>query len=147
MDVPTPSGPPIAQQADAVPSTAPAPRAAEWIVAESERAVVLRLVDHNRGLVMVLVCRKGRGLMAVVPSFTQIGSEDRLTVGFGDEAVALAARPPAQGNPGVTAEGSAPPSSVIDEAESVSAVYGAQRIGPLAAPPKALRKLLASRCK
>ena len=147
VDIPTPSGPPIAQQADAVPSTAPPPGAADWAVTESERAVVLRLLDERRGLVMVLGCRTGRGLMAVVPSFTQIGSEDRLTVGFGDEAVALAARPPAQGNPGVTAEGGAPPPDVIEEAESVSAVYGAQRLGPLPAPSEALRERLASRCK
>ena len=146
LDVPVPSGPPIAQQADAVPSTAPPRSGPTWEAANSERAAVLRLIDPTGGLLMVLACRKDRGLLAVVPSFTQIGSEDRLTLGFGNEPVILVANPPRQGNPGVTAEGAAPPAGVIEAAREVSAVYGAQKLGPLASPPEALREMLAKAC-
>ena len=146
INVPVPSGPPIAQQADAVPSTAPARSGPTWEATNSDRAAVLRLIDPSGGLLMVLACRKDRGLLAVVPGFTQIGSEDRLTLGLGDEPVVLVANPPRQGNPGVTAEGAAPPAGLIEAARDVSAVYGAQKLGPLAAPPEALREMLAKAC-
>jgi hypothetical protein len=146
VDVPVPSGPPIAQQADAVPSTAPEQSGPTWEATNSERGAVLRLIDPAGGLVMVLACRKERGLLAVVPSFAQIGSEDRLTLGFGDEPVVLVVNSPREGNPGVTAEGAGPPAGVIEGAGRVSAVYGAQKLGPLVSPPEALRKMLAGAC-
>lgn len=146
VDVPVPSGPPIAQQADAVPSTAPARSAAAWEATNSDGAAVLRLVDPAGGLVMVLACREGGRLLAVVPGFTQVGSEDRLTIGLGQEPVVLVASPPRQGNPGVTGEGTAPSAEVFERADAVSAVYGAQKLGPLTAPTKELREMLAKAC-
>lgn len=145
--MPTPSGPPIAQQADVIPSTAPAPNGLAWEVTQSDGATMLRLVNGSRSLLMALGCRRGQRLLVQVPSFTQVGSEDRLTLGFGDEAMALVARPPADGEPGVTAEGAAPPPARIEEAKTVSAVYGSQQLGPVPAPPEKLRQMLADACE
>jgi hypothetical protein len=93
-----------------------------------------------------LACAAGEMTVAV-PGFERIGSEDRLTVGAGDEAFAFAADLQAPG-PGVIAGGAVGSDLLarLERGEPVSAIYGRQTVGPLrAARPGSLSAFVA-RC-
>lgn len=131
--------PPAAPQAPAAPPPPEAPEAtaAPWLV----------LVDAADAPVLILFCRAPGTLVIHAPGFEPIGSEDRLTMGAGDEAFAFVADLEAPG-PGVTAGGVAERDLFVRMArgEPVSAVYGRQTVGPARAEtPAALRDFLA-RC-
>ncbi len=87
-------------------------------------------------------------LHIVVPGFTPIGSEDRLTLGAGDEAFAHVADLDASG-PGVVGGGpiDADLMARLGRGEPVSAVYGAQTIGPLSAAHPDAVAAFAERCR
>lgn len=96
-----------------------------------------------------LSCRADPAMLhIVVPGFTPVGSEDRLTLGAGDEAFAHVADLDASG-PGVVGGGpiDADLMDRVGRGEPVHAVYGAQTVGPLtAAQPEALAAF-AERCR
>lgn len=99
----------------------------------------LAFVDAGGAERLSLACRDGQMTVAV-PEFERIGSEDRLTVGAGDEAFAFAADLQAPGD-GIIAGGAADADLLarLARGEPVSAIYGQQTIGPLqAARPAAL---------
>jgi hypothetical protein len=110
----------------------------------------LRLVQPDGKLVLSLAClgRPAR-LVATVPSFTAIGSEDRFSLGLGKEPVTLVADPTRQAQLGLTAEG--PATEEVDrllaDADQVSAIYGSQQLGPYAAPNAALKEQFADTCQ
>lgn len=100
----------------------------------------LGFVDGAGAERLQLDCRADGRLHITVPGFEPIGSEDRLTLGAGDEAFTHVADLEAPG-PGVT--GSGPfDGDLLDRlarGEPVGAVYGTQSVGPLhAARPEAL---------
>lgn len=103
--------------------------------------VDMTFIDASGAERLRLSCREDpAALHIVVPGFTPIGSEDRLTVGAGDEAFAHVADLDASG-PGVVGGGPIDPDLMdrLGRGEAVSAVYGAQTVGPLtAARPEAL---------
>lgn len=108
----------------------------------------LTLVDAAGSPALHLSCDNPAGAFVIhVPGFEPIGSEDRLTMGAGDEAFAFVADLQASG-PGVTA-GGAPEADLfvrMARGEPVRAVYGAQSVGPLrAGTPEALSAFVA-RC-
>jgi hypothetical protein len=149
VDVPVPSGPPVAQQADAVPSSAPDQSGAAWETAASGEGTALRLTAPEGSLLLSIACLGApRRLVVSAPGFKPIGSEDRFSLGLGEEPVTLVADPTRQNKGGVTAEGAIPETfaELIEEAELVSALYGTQRIGPHPAPGEALKKALAKDC-
>ncbi|MDP3802737.1 hypothetical protein [Brevundimonas sp.] len=96
-----------------------------------------------------LACGPGAPAFRIfVPGFEVIGSEDRLTLGAGDEAFAHVADLEAPGA-GVTGGGPVDPDLLdrLARGEPVRAVYGAQSVGPLqAARPEALAGF-AERCR
>lgn len=100
----------------------------------------LAFVDPGGVERLRLACRAGGRLQITVPGFEPVGSEDRLTLGVGDEAFAHVADLAAAG-PGVTGGGPVDVDLIdrLERGEPVRAVYGAQSAGPLkAAGPKAL---------
>ncbi|HYC68614.1 hypothetical protein [Brevundimonas sp.] len=105
----------------------------------------LTLVDGLGAPVLHLSCDdRAEALIIHVPGFEPIGSEDRLTLGVGDEAFAFVADLQASG-PGVTAGGAAEADlfARMRRGEPVRAVYGAQSVGPArASSPEALRDFL-----
>ncbi len=147
VELPVPSGPPGAQQVEASPPPTPGSgEAPRWETAASGAGTALRLVAADGGLLISVACRRDPvRLVVVVPSFVPVGSEDRFSFGLGAERALLVADPTRQ-KEGVTAEGAAPEKAVWDEAETVSALYGTQRIGPVPAPPEKLRKMLSGAC-
>lgn len=129
--LPEPSGPPVVQQAEAEPAQGRAEMT--W----ARRGNVMRLTGPGRRLLIVIACRPGsHALLVHVPSFTPVGSEERLSLGLGEEPVTLVADlVPRQGNPGVNAEGGVPDNfgSLLAAANQITAHYGAQKVGPF--PP------------
>lgn len=134
-----------AQDAPA-PQQAPAPAAAQ----PSALADRLAFVDQAGAPRLLLDCLAAPSpvLRATVSGFRKIDSEDRLTVGAGDEAFALAAdlsSPEA----GIVASGVIDADLLrrISDGEPVSAVYGAQSVGPLHPAPGVLPDGFVVRCR
>ncbi|MDP9415281.1 MAG: hypothetical protein M3Q08_14610 [Pseudomonadota bacterium] len=147
VELPVPSGPPGAQQVQASPPpTAGSADAPRWESAASAAGTALRLVAADGGLLMSVDCRRGPVRLVVeVPSFVPVASEERFSFGLGAERALLAAHPARQ-KQGVSAEGMVPSKAAWDKAETVSATYGTQRIGPIPAPPEKLRDMLSRAC-
>ena len=119
------------------------------LVQPPEAPTRLAFVDAGGVERLELACRADDpAFQIVVPGFEVIGSEDRLTLGAGDEAFAHAADLEAAG-PGVTGGGPI----VLDlidrlaRGEPVRAVYGAQSAGPLRAAQPELLAAFAERCR
>lgn len=149
VDLPQPSGPPVAQQADAVPSTAPERNAPAWETAASGEGTALRLVEPGGRLLLSIACLgTPPRLVVTAPGFTSIGSEDRFSLGLGEEPVTLVADVARTSETGVAAEAPPPPEfgERLQDAREISALYGTQQIGPVAAPSDALKEPLARSC-
>ncbi len=148
VEIPTPSGPPVAQQIEAAPPPTEGAKAGpRWESVSSGEGSALRLTGSDGKVAMSVACLGApRRMVVTVPSFKAIASEDRLSFGLGEEPVTLVADPTRQKGPGVTAEGSPPPRTVFDKAATVSALYGTQQVGPVPAPPGKLREMLAKSC-
>ncbi|HYD28318.1 hypothetical protein [Brevundimonas sp.] len=111
------------------------------LVQPPEAPTRMVFVDATGAERLQLACRDGDPAFQItVPGFEPIGSEDRLTLGAGDEAFAHVADLAAPG-PGVTGGGPIDSDLIarLARGEPVRAVYGAQSVGPLqAARPDAL---------
>lgn len=126
-----PAAPEPAPPAAPQPPEAPAAPAAPPPTAGAER---LAFVDDAGVPRLLLDCLGGPRpmLRASVAEFRKIGSEDRLTLGAGNEAFALVADL-GDPSPGVVASGAVDLDLLrrIGDRQPVSAVYGAQSVGPL----------------
>ena len=116
--------PPAAPEAPAVPEAPPAAASAERLAFVDDAGVPRLLLDCLGG--------PRPALRASVAEFRKIGSEDRLTIGAGNEAFALVADL-SDPSPGVVASGAVNLDLLrrIGDRRPVSAVYGAQSVGPL----------------
>ena len=149
VDLPLPSGPPVAQQADSVPSSAPELSGPAWETAAGGEGTALRLTESGGRLLLSLACLGSPARLVVsAPGFSPIGSEDGFSLGLGEEPVTLVADPTRQAKGGVTAEGAVPEDFAdrLEDAKQVSALYGTQQVGPLPAPPEALKEALSKSC-
>jgi hypothetical protein len=135
---------PAAPDAPRAPATPPPP--ASPAAPSPALASRLVLVDASGAPALHLSCGdRAGGLVIHAPAFEPIASEERLTLGAGDEAFAFVADLEAPG-PGVTGGGVAEADLFVRMArgEPVRAVYGAQTAGPLRAEtPAALRAFVA----
>lgn len=106
----------------------------------------LGFVDAGGVERLSLACENG-WMEIAVPEFRRIGSEDRLTVGAGDEAFAFVADLEAPGE-GVVGSGAVDADLLarLARGEPVSAVYGRQTVGPLRAARPATLPAFAARC-
>lgn len=137
----------------AAPAPAPAPSAAaRWAFGVGKNSVEMAWVTDaaTAEAPISLVCARGEGLMVVARAFRPIGSEERLTLGAGDDAFALVAGNVA--DPAATLVRATAPAdelllTAIASGRPISASYGAQRYGPIAAPPPALRRAFADTCR
>lgn len=135
-----PSGPPPA------PSKAPPAPPAETQPAEAPEQ--LAFVDETGQERLRLACLGDGRLQITVPGFEPIGSEDRLTLGAGDEAFAHVADLEAPG-PGVTGGGPVDRDLLdrLARGAPVRAVYGAQSVGPLQANRPEVLAAFTERCR
>jgi hypothetical protein len=141
-DAPSPSETP-----EPTPEAAQAADTAEEVSAGADR---LAFVDQTGTPRLLLDCLAGPRpqMRAAVASFRKIASEDRLTVGAGDEAFAMAADLSAP-DEGVVASNAIDLDLLrrISDGQPVSAVYGAQTVGPLRPPPGVLPDSFVVRCR
>jgi len=148
-DIPQPSGPPVVQQVDEPVAATPLRTEPAWEAVTGPEGTGLRLVAAGGQLLLGIGCRDGTKQLAVVaPAFRPIGSEDRFSLGLGDEPVTLVANPTEQKGGAVRAEAPAPEAFglLLGRVEKISAVYGAQRAGPYPAPPDGLKRRLTEAC-
>ena len=137
------------------PAPAPAPTAsggAHWAFGIGKNSVEMAWVADaaTADAPISLVCARGDGIMVVARAFRPIGSEERLTIGAGDDAFALVAVNVA--DPGATLVRATGPAddallTAIASGRPISASYGAQHFGPVEAPPQALRRAFADTCR
>jgi hypothetical protein len=127
---PEPSGPPVVQQVEPEQKGA---NSQSDVEVESVGGG-LRIDNPDGTLRMSVVCTGSPSkLVASVPSFTPIGSEDRFALAIGEEPVTLVADPTRQkAGSGVRAEGPVPDNfpALLAAAGEVGALYGTQKIGP-----------------
>lgn len=119
------------------------------LVQPPEAPVSMAFVDASGAERLRLACRADTPAFQIsVPGFEVIGSEDRLTVGAGDEAFAHVADLEAPG-PGVTGGGPIEPDLIdrLARGEPVRAVYGAQSVGPLQAAQAETLAAFTERCR
>lgn len=130
---------PAAPEAPPIPSKPP-------LVQPPEAPDRLAFVDAGGAERLSLACDAGQ-MQVAVPGFERIGSEDRLTVGAGDEAFAFAADLEAPGE-GIVAGGAVDADLLarLARGEPVSALYGRQTVGPLQAAQTAALPGFAARC-
>jgi hypothetical protein len=150
VEVPEPSGPPVAQQVDDGARPLPPQTASAWESAASGEGMSLRLVAPDGKLLLTIGCLGSPPRLAVTaPAFTPIGSEDRFSLGFGAEPIALVADLGRRGGSGVAASGAAPENlpELLEKAGQVSALYGNQRVGPVPAPPPQLKDAFGKSCR
>ena len=126
-----------APAADAQPSDSPTADAAKrteayWVLQPGAEASVLVLQAQTGSPILSLTCPSGGNrLQVIVPGFTPIGSEERLSFGSGGEVEALVAD--FRGDRrlgGVSAAGAVPANLAALMGGPVSASYGSQTSGP-----------------
>ena len=139
---------PAAKPVEAPAAAAPvAP--AEWALGMGRTSVELAHLpaggDHKTADLR-LVCAAGAGFQVSVPGFTPVASEERLTIGSGDHAFALAAT---AATTGVQATGPIADDllAVFDSGGPISINHGDQNIGPISAPPDAARRIFTETCR
>ena len=123
---PEPSGPPVVQQGQ--------PKQKAAAVEVESVGGGLRIDNPDGTLRMSIACSGSPAkLVANVPSFTPIGSEDRFALAIGQEPVTLVADPTRQ-KPGAGVRAEGPMlgnfSTLLAAADQVGALYGTQKIGP-----------------
>jgi hypothetical protein len=122
---------------------------AGWTLVASGEGVALRLEAGGDLIAAVACTRNPARLEAESDRFQRIMSEDRFTIGAGDEAYALAADLEAERAQGVEASG-AIPADLLDRLEAGGAIafnYGAQSLGPFPAVPEADLETFVADCR
>ena len=116
-----------------LPSAVPEPG---WISDDGD----LVMHDEEGKQLLRLGCSAGPPveLMARFGGFEPIGSEERLSLGLGEEIVTMVAQVSGAAGPGLiaTTRYSAAIAADLEEAGSISASYGTQTFGPVG-PPRA----------
>jgi hypothetical protein len=136
-----------------VPAEAPAgaiQAGLRWATQVGGSGVSLTLFEANGDALLRLACVRSPNEMVVTGErFTPIASEERLTLGAGGGAHAFVADPTADRPSGVEARGPIPPGLLdgLAEATEVSAVYGAQKIGPHIPPDPQMAQAFVSACR
>ena len=125
--------PPRPEAPDGPPGDAAAPAPVSgWKLSTDQSGVSLALERDGTPVARFACLNDGRVFQAQGFALNPIGSEERLTIGAGDEAHALVADPDAPVT-GVQGAGSIPPAllEAIEAGGLLSLSYGAQTLGPL----------------
>lgn len=134
--------PPPAEEAEA----APAGGESGWRLSSEGAGASLRF-SGSEGQQLSLWC-DGPTLRINAAGFDPVGSEERLSFGQGGEVMALVADPRGdQVRGGVSASAPVPANLSALLNGPVSASYGAQRVGPLPAPPPSLARAFVAACR
>ncbi len=139
-------------RADETSSEAPPPYVEAsrltWTLVDGDEGAALVLLGEGDRQVLHLACLPDPARMQVIASdISVIGSEERLTLGVADEAFGFVADT-MRGGPGVLAEATIDPQFLehLSRTADISAIYGAQQVGPWPAPPEGQRLTFVQRC-
>ncbi len=130
-------------------AVAPGPTSASsWKLSSNEEGVSLELAQNGASVARFACLHSGRVFQAQGFGLNPIGSEERLTVGAGNEAHALVADPGASVT-GVLGAGSISPAllEAIEAGAPLSISYGAQTLGPLESLSLADQAAFVSGCR
>jgi hypothetical protein len=139
-DQPPPPAPPV---------EAPAPEGPWRLEASASAGSALVFSDADGVERLRLICRRGPAeFVAQAPDVAPIGSEERFTLGFGDELFTLVADV-GSGLPFVEARGPLSPELIaaLRSGRPVAANYGATNLGPHPAPAPELAGAFARACE
>lgn len=123
------------------------PAASDWVFGLGENSVELaHLVDGKPDAPdLRLICARGQGFTLIAPRLPHVASEERLSLGAGDEVTALVA---ARAGGGVQAAGPITRDllAILASAEPLRFNYGAANAGPFT-PPAAVRRVFQETCR
>lgn len=140
-DPPAPAPAPTAE--------APVPEGSWRLEASATSGAALVFADADGVERLRLICRRGpTEFVAQAPDVAPIGSEERFTLGFGDELFTLVADV-ASGLPFVEARTSLTPQLVaaLRSGRPVAANYGVSNLGPHPAPAPGVAEAFARACE
>ncbi|MFN4296575.1 MAG: hypothetical protein ACK4FB_07005 [Brevundimonas sp.] len=131
------------------PAAEPPFAGADWSRITSGEGVALRLEEEGDLIAAVACIRAPARLRVESDRFQPIMSEDRFTIGAGDEAYALAANLEAVRERGVEASGDIPADLLgrIEAGGEIAFNYGAQNLGPFPAVPETDRAAFVAECR
>lgn len=141
--------PPIDEAESMTPLPDAPPVGAGWSMVSSGEGVALRLEEGGELIASLGCMRDPAGLRVESDRFQPVMSEDRFTIGAGDEAYAMAANLEAERERGVEASGDIP-ADLLDRIEAGGEIafnYGAQNLGPFPAVPEADRDAFLAECR
>jgi hypothetical protein len=130
--------------------TAPIGAGLLWGARVTGAGVSLLLLDAAGEPLLHLACVRDRAVMtAEVFPFRAVGSEERLSLGVGGEAFVFVADPTAEREAGVQAEAPIDAELLrrLEDAREVSAVYGAQTLGPHLPPDPESTRVFVAACR
>lgn len=145
------SGAPESKSAPAVaPATAPDPNG--WAFAIGRNSVELAWMTQATpgASPLRLICGRGSGMMVEAATLTPVASEERLSIGAGDEPLALVAvAAETSRGPVIRATGAADETflAALEAGGPIAVSYGAQHYGPLTSPAEAMRRAFADTCR
>lgn len=119
-----------------------------WEAVSGAEGVALVLLAEGDRQIFHLACTTAPAqVQIIVSNASVIGSEERMTLGVADEAFGFVADTERTG-PGVLATGAIDPAFLehLARTTEISAVYGAQQIGPWPAPSQAQRDDFVASC-
>ena len=152
VETATPTPRPSASIAPA-PGTTPGPEwpAGAWeTVASGEGDGMFFGASEGEATMMHLFCPAEGGLLVNVSSFMPIGSEERMSLGYAENVVALVADQAGDGlRGGVSGEGQVPSalSAILTAEDGVAVSYGAQDLGPLPPVPEDIARRFVTGCR
>lgn len=145
---------PDAPEPKSAPAVAPAiaPDPNGWAFAIGRNSVELAWMTETMpgGSPLRLICARGNGIMVEAATLTPTASEERLSVGAGDEPLALVAvKAETPRGPILRATGAADEAflAALEAGGPIAVSYGAQHYGPLASPAEAMRRAFADTCR
>ena len=133
-------------------TTSPTPDPNGWAFAIGKNSVELAWMTETMpgASPLRLVCARGNGIMVEAATLTPIGSEERLSIGAGDEPlalVAMAAETPRGAIIRATGAADEVFLAALEAGGPIAVSYGAQHYGPLASPGEAMRRAFADTCR
>lgn len=131
------------------PAEAPAPEGPWRLEASATAGAALVFADADGVERLRLICRRGPAeFVAQAPDVTPIGSEERFTLGFGDELFTMVADV-SSGLPFVEAKAplTAELIAALRSGRPVAANYGATNLGPHPGPATQVGEVFAKACE
>jgi hypothetical protein len=131
------------------PASAPIMAGLNWTTSVTGAGVGLTLAEADGTTLLRLACVRPSTVSLNVPRFRIVRSEERLTLGLGDQAPVFVADTMGDPRAGVEARAPLRPELLdgLASATALSVVYGDQRVGPHLPPDPDSARAFTSACR